>query len=165
MNRSTTLAALCALALSAGANAGQWDYLTRGEKMTGKSEHTATLQSDTSLAFAWPYNGRNMGVILVRKHPEYGTNVIVTIEKGQILCRTYDPCTVSVKFDNKAPMRFSGTPPADHRSTAVFLTPTARFIAEASKAKTILVQLNVYQQGSPVIEFSAVTPLAWKPGK
>lgn len=165
--RKQTLRLLAASTLLAtvSTHAGQWQYVDEADKMTGKGQHRATLESDNSLSFSSPYAGKNYGNIMVRKHPQYGLDVMVGIEKGQILCHSYDPCLISVKFDNRPPIKFRGTPPADHSSTIVFLSPEAKFISEASKAKTILVQLNVFKQGNPVLEFSSPTPLAWKPGK
>lgn len=148
-----------------GAFAGSWEYDSSVDKMTGKDSKSASVRSDNSLRLAFPYSGENRGLLVVRSHPKYGTDVIVQIDKGQLMCRSYEPCAVMVKFDNAKPVRFSGYPPADHDSAVTFLEPTSKFIAQAAKAKKILVQLTLYQGGDQVLEFSTPAALVWAPAK
>ena len=85
----------------------------------------------------------------------YGKDVIVEIDKGQILCRSYEPCEIMVRFDDKPARKFNGTPPADHSANIVFLSGYARFLAEAKAAHTIMVELPIYQDGNRVWMFAA----------
>jgi hypothetical protein len=147
------------------AQAGQWRYQDDMDQMTGKASHIASIDSNNSLDLSSPYSGQNNGHLFVRKHPKYGTDVIFSIDKGQLLCRTYDPCDISVKFDGKAPMKFKGVPPADHDSTTAFLSSPLKFIANARKAKKILVQVTIYRSGSPILEFTSPVELVWTAGK
>jgi hypothetical protein len=138
-----------------------WAYDAGVDKMTGKESKTAWVRSENSLKLDFPYAGENFGVLSVRRHPKYGTDVAVKIDKGQLMCRSYDPCSVMVRFDESKPVRFSGYPSADHDSTVVFIEPEARFIAMATKAKRILVQLTLYRGGDQVLEFSTPNTLNW----
>lgn len=130
--------------------------------MTGKAAKYAELISANTLALNFPYQGKNHGSLVVRRHPKYGLDVVVSVEKGQILCRSYDGCEVYVRFDQGKPQRFSAMPAADHSSEVVFLTARSRFIASASKAKRILVQIPMYQAGEQVLDFKTTEPLVWK---
>lgn len=150
------------LLLAGAACAGQWRYSDSTDKMTGKSESLAYIQSDNSLDLERPYHGPNMGMVTVSRHPKYGLNVTVSIDKGQVLCRSYDPCSIVVRFDDGKPQRFSALPPADHSTETVFTTNKTKFIASARKAKRILVQLPIYRNGEPVLEFSTPVGLVWK---
>ena len=150
------------LFFAAAAGAGQWRYSDSTDKMTGKTESFAYIESDNSLVLEHPYQGVNRGTITVRRHPKYGLDVLVSIEKGQVLCRSYDPCTIGVRFDDGKPQRFSALPPADHSTETVFITNKTKFIASARKAKRILVQLPIYRNGEPVLEFSTPVELVWK---
>lgn len=78
---------------------------------------------------------------------------------GQIICPISSDCKIQVRFDDGKPMDFPGSPSADHDSTIVFLKDAQRFINAASKAKQILVQANIYQAGSPILEFHSGKPL------
>jgi hypothetical protein len=151
---------LLALLASASAHA-DWSYSEDTDAMTSKRTSYAQLQSDNSLNLGFPYKGKNHGNLTVRQHPKYGLNVIFTIDKGQLICRSYDGCSVMVRFDDKPAVRFGANGPADHSSDTIFISGASQFVASASKAKRILVQANVYQSGSPVLEFSSSTPLLW----
>lgn len=160
--KMTHWAVACALFAASSASAVQWMYADDVDPMTGKKESTATLMSVTMPAFSFPYNGTNIVTLMVRQHPTYGEGVILHMTKGQLLCRSYEPCQVKVRFDDKPPQVYNGYPPADHSSNLAFLRPTGKFIAEASKAKKILVQIDVFKEGAPVLEFRAPQPLVWQ---
>ncbi len=154
------VAALCMAAIVC--NAEDWETNRWKEEMTGGEAVLATVGSENSLDFKFPYSGPNRGWLTVRKHPSYGTHVYLTINQGQILCSPFD-CPIRIRFDESKPIMFRGTEPADHDSTMVFVGNAKRFIQLASKAKTIFVQFNAYGNGAPVLEFQPMVPLAWPP--
>lgn len=156
------MAALLIGLLPAFALGGQWRYQDAVDQMTGKTASYASLKSDNSLSLSSPYDGVNFGTLHVRKHPKYGTDVFVKIEKGQILCRSYDPCRIAVKFDNAAPRAFEGLSAADNSTETVFLESTGKFIAAAKKAKKILIQIPLHRGGEQVLEFTTPVELVWK---
>lgn len=162
--KTITTGAVAAL-LATAAGAGTWGTNTEKDPMTGKTATYSTIRSNNSLSLDSPYSGSNYGHITVRKHPKYGQDVIVQFEQGQTMCRSYEPCRVAVKFDDNKPITFTGYPPADHGTTSIFLEPESKFIANASKAKKILVQFQVYRHGDQIFEFSTSTPLKWEPAK
>lgn len=131
--------------------------------MTSKEMKLAAIVSDNSLNLPFPYNSsNNFGELQVRNRPGKGTDVIFSIQKGQIICPSYgDGCTVTVRFDQAPPIKFGGIGPTDNSSDTVFLHDTKRFIAGASKAKKILVQVTMYQAGSQTLEFSPPSGLVW----
>ena len=137
-----------------------WLPISDTEKMSGKTTSKVFVISENSLSFGSPYSGENMGFLTVRQHPKYGLDVIVAIQKGQMLCG-YNDCSVNVKFDNGPSTRYSATAPADHSSTSLFLGNAQRFIAGARKAKSILIQFTAYKEGAPILEFSTPTGLTW----
>ncbi len=143
----------------------QWSYETEQDKMTSKVKKTAVIKSDNSMDLDFPYKGKNHGWIQVRQHPQWGLDVIFLIDKGQIICNSYQGCPIQVRFDEGKVQTFEGTKPADHSSTAVFLNNPKRFIQSASKAKRILIQANIYKSGSQVLEFVAPQPLSWNTKK
>jgi hypothetical protein len=154
---------LLALAVASGsAHAAQWRYQDDVDKMTGKSASYAVVESDNSLQLGSPYSGSNHGRITVRRHPKYGLDVLISVDKGQILCRAYDGCTVMIRFDSGKPQRFSVLEPADYSSETVFITNRSRFIAAAKKSKRILVQIPMFHEGEQVLEFAVPVELVWK---
>lgn len=139
----------------------EWSYEEVTDRMTSKITTYAGIQSANSLNLGFPYKGQNYGLLTVRQHPQHGLDVTISIDKGQILCSSYNGCPVEVRFDSKPPIRFSGSGTADRSSTRVFLNNVPRFISEAKKANRILVSMNIYQEGAPVLEFYSTAPLEW----
>lgn len=143
------------------AKADPWVYETEVDKMSGKTIRYARLASMNSLSLDFPYGGANYGHFTIRQHPEWGLHVIFSINKGQLMCWSYSPCKIKVKFDNDAPVTFSGSPPEDHETTVAFLSSPKNFIAKAQRAKTILVQVTIYGNGVNTLEFHADSLLEW----
>lgn len=143
------------------AHAGQWEYEHSVDKMTGKTQSFASIRSDNSLRLDFPYSGTNHGTAVVRRHPKYGLDVYIQIDKGQILCRSYQPCKISVRFGDGKPFTLTGSGSSDNDTTVVFVSPTKRFIDEAKKNKSFLVQVPLYRGGEQILEFSTKTTLVW----
>lgn len=158
-----TLAIL--LTTSAWAHAANWTYSQNVDKMTGKSKDYAEINSSNSLDLAFPYAGKNTGRLTVRKTPSKTLEVIFDIDKGQLLCNSYQGCPLKMRFDEGSPVTFSGNGSADHSPNVIFIQNPSKFVALASKARRIYVQANIYQAGAPILEFNTAAPLKWEPKK
>jgi hypothetical protein len=145
--------------------AGSWVTNEAIDKMDSSKTITSAIRSDNSLALRFPYAGENRGQIIVRNRKSDGLNVMVTVDKGQLVCRYGDDCTVTIRFDEAPPVRFTAAKPADHSSTVLFLNNEKRFVEQAVKAKRILVSLEMYQSGTQILEFETATPLVWEAPK
>ncbi|HEY7769416.1 hypothetical protein [Longimicrobium sp.] len=75
------------------------------------------------------------------------------IEEGQILCPSYDDCTVRVRFDDGPSENFTAAGPADHSTTSVFIRNYSRFVQRMRSAEVVRIQIPVYQEGNPTFEF------------
>lgn len=162
MNRAASrFLALAATIATGTCSAGGWTYDSQTDPMTSKTGQVAQIESINSLDLQFPYRGLNRGTVVVRAHPRYGFDVFVMVDKGQIVCHSARPCAMSVRFDNAPPMRFTAVRANDGRSTAVFLRPAEKFVAEARKSHAILVQLTMYQAGEQLLKFASDKPLEW----
>jgi hypothetical protein len=121
--------------------------------MTGKVSAFASVQSANIVEFDFPYGGAQHGQLTLRLHPRFGNDVIFRIERGQLLCPSYEGCSVLVRFDDEAPATFSANPPADNSNETIFISNYDRFVSRLRKAKTIRVSPEVYQQGNVVFTF------------
>lgn len=130
----------------------QWIYRQSEDPMGGAVHQAATVSRNT-VEFGFPYQGAQYGQLQLRTHPRYGKEVMVSIERGQILCRSYQECTLTVRFDDGSPQQFSAIGPADNSTETVFITNYSRFLASMQKARKVRVALPVYQQGEPTFEF------------
>lgn len=90
---------------------------------------------------------------MLRKHPRYGGDVIFSIEKGQLLCRSYSGCPVQLRFDDDKPYTVQGQEPGDNSTEAIFLPGYKSIASRLGKSKKLLVEVGVYQNGSQIFEF------------
>lgn len=129
-----------------------WDYRGSSDSMSGKPIRSASVVSQNTVDFSFPYAGAQHGTLIVRKHPRFGNDVIFTIERGQFGCGI-DGCTILVRFDDGKAERFTGNVPDDNSTTGVFLSPAAGFVARMRKAKVVRVESSFYQEGRQVFTF------------
>ncbi|QNA90445.1 hypothetical protein G4G28_21625 [Massilia sp. Dwa41.01b] len=131
----------------------QWDYSVSEDKMTGGMTKFASVSSSNTVNFGFPYSGAQHGSLTLRTDPRHGKDVLFQISRGQILCPSYEGCSVQVRFDDEKPVTYHATGPADHSSETVFIQNYAGFLNKLKKAQRVRLSLNIYQQGSPVFEF------------
>jgi hypothetical protein len=130
-----------------------WIYSHSEDKMTGQVTSTAEISSENQVSFGFPYAGEQRASLMLRKHPRYGSNVIFSIEKGQLLCRSYSGCPVRLRFDADKPYTVEGTAPADHSTEVIFIPGYKSIVSRLGKSKKLLIEVGVYQNGSQIFEF------------
>jgi hypothetical protein len=131
---------------------GAWDYEIDEEPLAKGKVKRARVLSENTFSFGFPYEGEQHAMLTIRNHPRYGKDVILQIEKGQIVCSTYS-CPIAVVFDDGTPMRFEGNEPEDNSSETVFIPAYSTFMKRLGSAKTVRIGFTVFQQGSQVVEF------------
>jgi hypothetical protein len=130
-----------------------WSHSGLTDEMTGKSYAFSTVQSRNTVNFDFPYQGEQRATLSIRtKHPRHGNDVILTIERGQFLAGV-DSVKVLARFDEGASVTFWANGPADHGTTALFISNYAKFVGLMRKANVVRLQTPIYQQGAPVFEF------------
>lgn len=130
----------------------QWMYAESEDPMSSKTSRTASVISANRFEFGFPYGGPQNARLTLRRHPRWGNDVVLVIERGQILCSSYE-CPVRIRFDDDPPKTFTGTEPADNSSETVFIPGFNAFEARLKKAKKLLVEVNIFQQGTLQAEF------------
>ncbi|MDA8107561.1 MAG: zinc ribbon domain-containing protein [Betaproteobacteria bacterium] len=131
----------------------QWSYSQGNDAMSKGVIHQARVSSSNTVEFSSPYSGAQHAALVLRTHPRFGRDIIFTIERGQFLCRSYEDCTVLIRFDDEQGINFGARGPADNSTETVFIHNYDRFIAKMSKAKRVRVSTNIYRQGAPVFDF------------
>lgn len=122
------------------------------EMSKGRIHHAATTSSNT-VNFGFPYGGAQRGTLFLRTHPKYGKDVVLSIERGQFLVRSYEDSKALVRFDDGDPITYTVVGAEDHSTTSVFFRDYQGFVSKMLKAKRVRISVPVYQQGSPVFEF------------
>ena len=140
--------------------AGSWSYSTDEDKLRGGATYTASVVSSNTVAQAQPYDSNTSMTMMVRRSPAYGTDVILVISSGQMMCPSYEGCSGTVRFDNDPPQRIRFNGPEDNGSETVFVVGAKSFIAKLKKSKRVIVEKTLYQAGSPQFEFD-VAGLKW----
>lgn len=135
------------------ADAAKWRYSSETDPMASRPSRTATIESENTVEFGFPYEGQQHATLMLRNHPTYGRDVIVYIREGQILCPSYDACSIRVRFDDGPVERWTGVGPADNSTTTVFIRNYSRFLQRMRNAKIVRIQIPVYQEGAPSFEF------------
>lgn len=131
----------------------QWAYSQDPDPMGKGATYYARVSSTNTVEFDFPYAGTQRGNLFLRTHPRYGKDVIFQIERGQILCRSYQSCNVLIRFDNEEPSTFSAIGPSDGSSETILIRNYSRFTEKMFKAKQVRLAVNIYKQGAPVFEF------------
>ena len=133
--------------------AAKWTYHIEEDAMTSRKAKFASIYSENSVEFGFPYQGPQRGTLTIRDHPSYGHDVYLSIERGQILCQSYEDCEIKVRFDEREPESWGASASSDHSTTIIFLRNEARFTRKMRAAKVVRIQIPVYQEGQQVFEF------------
>lgn len=151
-NASTPVAAAATVADTV-VTGKQWSYDVSEDKMDGGATYFANVYSTNTVNFDFPYSGLQNAKLTLRAGSRYGKDVIFSIRKGQILCPSYQDCTVLVRFDDEKPVNYAAVAPADNSSDTIFLRNYEKFMGKMQKAKRVRIAVNIFQEGAPVFEF------------
>lgn len=132
----------------------QWEYSQNEDKMSGSTTYHAYILSTNTVEFDFPYSGEQHAILSLRDSPRHGKDVIFRIEKGQILCNSYEDCSVLVRFDDEKAINYSAIGAADNSTETIFIRNYGKFVEKMRKAKLVRISTNIYQQGAPVFEFN-----------
>lgn len=139
----------------------RWAYSQDEDKVRGGVTYYAETVSTNSIVQSSPYSDTTTMKITVRKSPAYGTDVLLTISSGQMMCPSYTGCSGTVRFDDGPAQRISFNGPADNSSDTVFVAGAKSFISKMKKAKRVVIEKTLYQAGNPQFIFE-VEGLKWE---
>ncbi|MBF0438290.1 MAG: hypothetical protein HQL93_04125 [Magnetococcales bacterium] len=138
-----------------------WRYDKNKDDMTSKDISYAITESLNKEDLHFPYGPGISGRLTLQQHPRNGKNVYIVLDNGQILCPSYDLCSISVRFDDHKPTKFSAIGPSDGSRKMVFIQNYAKFLGELKKSKKVMIELPMYQDGNRSWQFN-VDGLIWK---
>jgi hypothetical protein len=160
-NRNTAPSGSAGSAEGSTHQTSRWDYSQSEDEMGRGKVYTATIESKNTISLDFPYNGEQHGLLTLREHPKHGKDVILKIERGQLLDSDYnDP--VVVRFDSDKPLSFSSVGASDHSTETLFLRGNSFsvFTTRLKTAKTVRIQAPIYQGGNQVLIFE-VEGFSW----
>ena len=130
-----------------------WRYSASTDPMTDKTTYSACVESSDNVQLGWPY-GPVSAELCLRNSPRFGKDVYVhLLGDGQMLCRSYEECTVRIRFDKASPQSFSALGPSDGSTNMVFLQNISRAVEGLKNASRTIVQAEFYQAGVQEMTF------------
>ena len=139
----------------------KWEYNTTKDEMRGVETKFATIVSENTVNFDFPYDGGSKLILTLRKKGNE-TDVMVTISKGQILCRI-DGCEAAFKFDKGAVQSITMAEPDNHASDVLFVmydNTESKIINSLKNSKKLVIEVPFYQEGKKQFTFD-VSGLNW----
>lgn len=134
-------------------NKSPWRITVDADEMTGKKMTFIVTKSLNSHDLHPPYGSDVSATLMVRKHPRYGTDVIVSIGSGQLLCASHDRCAISVRFDEDKLQTYSGGGPTSLDRKILFIEDHQRFIKRLKKSSSVKIELPLYIDGVKIYTF------------
>jgi hypothetical protein len=151
--RKVFVIALLVVSLSAFAKNWRYDKVT--DDMTGKEIWVADCESTNSIELAWLHGKSVTARLSLREHPRHGKNVMLTLTAGQLLCRSYENCSITVRFDDAPPKTWSARGPPDGDSKMIFILGYDRFLKALRKASVVRIEVPLYQEGNRAFTFNS----------
>lgn len=137
-----------------------WAYSESKDPMTDGTTQSACVMSQDKVELQPPYEPVTAD-LCIRQSPQHGLDVMVALNgDGQMMCRSYDGCTVKVRFGEGEQQTFSAIGPADNSSNMVFIENPRRFLAAVKMAPITRIQATFYEAGNQVMEFKTAD-LEW----
>ena len=134
-----------------------WVYKVDTDKATSKHSYIALAKATNKLNFASPYDGGSTGTVMVKSVGKKN-EVVLTIDKGKFVGGDEHP--VSVKFDERFPIKFEATETSKDTPNVLTIEPSSRFIRKLKRSKKLIVQVEFYASGYKEMEFD-VRDLKW----
>lgn len=129
-----------------------WSRDEQIDQMTGKTSISVSTSSTNFFDLEFPHVGKHHAYLIVRRHPRYGTDVVIAVDAGQLIC-DYRNCRVLIRFDDRQASYFSVSEPSDRSSKTWFVNDSSRFIKSLERSKTVVAELQFYRQGNRALKF------------
>lgn len=138
----------------------RWEYRVSEHEMGGQLRTAATASLET-FELGFPYQRPQRGQLTIRQHPRDGLDVMVSIERGQIICDDYRGNRLQVRFGDRSAQRWRCSGTASGDSTLVFMAQPDRFLTELRRVEEVRIELLLYREGNQVLRFD-VRGLEWE---
>ncbi len=139
-----------------------WTMSTSKDEMRGTTNTFASIESDNEVEFEFPYSGGSTLSIGVRNTEKYGTDVYLTISKGQFCGNEFDGSNyVSIKFDDEQLRKYHFDNSSSGSMDIIFLQKKKELINKFRTAKKIIIEAPFFDAGCKQFTFTIDKPLEW----
>ncbi len=148
-------------ALEQGSSAAKWAYSEHQDDMGRGTTKTAQVTSSNAVGFGFPYQGETHAVLILRDSPQYGRDVMLSVERGQFVS-SYTKNFITVKFDDGELAKFAVSDPENSKTGLLFIRSDDAefFVSQLRKAKSLKIEADFFQEGPRVFEFD-IRGLNW----
>jgi len=130
----------------------EWTELDEEAPMGRGTRRVLAIRSDGEFELQPPYPDPQRAMLIMRRDPKYGHDVILKIERGQILTGV-DEISIRVKFGDNPEQTFEATGPADYDTTTMFIHGYDRFIQGLRHSNSASIEIPLYDDGERVMTF------------
>lgn len=145
------------------AEMASWRYKETKDEMRNKTSYFASKTSNNTIELSFPYQGGSSITLMLRKHSEYGNDVMFNLYKGQFSCRI-DGCNISVKFDDGNIEKYAVSESESGSNDVLFLSgrkSMKKFMDKLKSAKKMVIEFPIYDYGRAQFTFDT-QGLEWK---
>lgn len=131
----------------------KWKYSEQLDEMTDETIYFASITSENYTEFKFPYNNQLIYLTLtVRKHPQSGINVYLSIPEGQFN-PTYPKTKITARFGDENPEFWTCDMPSDGSTEILFIRDAANFVKKLKDANSLKISVEFFQEGSSTFSF------------
>lgn len=128
-----------------------WIHSEEKDELRGTTDKFASITSENTVDFDFPYAGGSSLRMTVRRTAQYGQDIILNISSGQFVCGVYD-CSGMISIDGKTE-KLTLSRPEDHDSETLFATYPDGLIRKLKGSQKVIVELPFYQEGNRQFTF------------
>jgi hypothetical protein len=115
-----------------------WDY--QQTPVGKKTQYSAGIYSEVPLFAGEPSDLPPAARMIVRIHPEWGKSIYLVLQQADFNCGA--PCTMQIRFDDKAAKTFPGKQAHTGTGPALFIENDKVFYKTLQEAKVIKIKVN-----------------------
>jgi hypothetical protein len=139
-----------------------WRYTSTENAMGDGKISEACVTSENEVRLDWPY-GNTKADLCLRNSKAYGRDAYVALHgDGQILCRSYDSCTLRIRYGDKPAQNISGIGASDNSTNIVFIQNRSSLERNLKGAERTAIEIEFYQAGRQALVFPT-KGFDWKP--
>jgi hypothetical protein len=139
-----------------------WNYTNTENAMGDGKTSEACITSENEVRLDWPY-GPTKADLCLRNSKAFGRDAYVMLHgDGQILCRSYESCTLRIRYGEKPAQNISGIGASDNSTNIVFIQNRSSLENNLKTADKTAIEIEFYQAGRQALVFDT-KGFDWKP--
>lgn len=136
-----------------------WSYNESIDEMTDKTTYLASVVSENSVYFDFPYQGGSTLTFTLRDSPQYGKDAYIRISTGQFNS-SYNGTTIKMRIDDKPAQTINCNEASDNSTDLLFLRGYNKIVKALKGAKTMKISAEFFSEGVRTFTFD-VSGLEW----